>query len=676
MPQENLPQAEGDNTEFVSLQTRCAAMEKELATLRHETAALWRNEQAFRQMIREFPFLFIAFDESGVVFHWNETCERVTGYTKEEMVANPKALELLYPDATYRAIIVELISDPDCELHNEEMVLTTKSGEGRVISWSDISVRVPIPGWKRWTIGQDVTDWRRAEDALTEANERMRALFMGAPDAVFVSDAETAVILDMNPQAERLLERCKEELIGKTIAALHPSGQQADHLRRFYSVQEGRDTGFLQAEIVTASGKIVPVEISPNVVALKGGKRVVQGFLRDVSSRKRAEEEKLALEGQLRHAQKMESIGRLAGGVAHDFNNLLTSISGNVELAMMELGDRDPLRVLLQEIGHAAESAAALTRQLLAFSRKQIIEPRVLDLNALIERMHKMLGRLIGEDVQLYMVPRTSEAQVNADPGQLEQVIINLAVNARDAMPLGGRLSLETDLATLDEDYCRNHVDAVPGEYIVLSVSDTGCGMSPEVKSHLFEPFFTTKPRGKGTGLGLATIYGVVKQNGGSIEVYSEVGRGTTFKIYLPRVGGEAKPLKNLAARSLALGQETILLVEDEQVVRDLANRFLTKLGYNVLPHANAGDALLAARNFPGKIHLLMTDVVMPGMNGPTLAEELLKFRPEIKVLFASGYTEDAIVHHGVLSQGVQFIGKPYSIHALANKLREVLTAS
>jgi PAS domain S-box-containing protein len=393
-----------------------------------------------------------------------------------------------------------------------------------------------------------------------------------------------------------------------------------------------------------------------------------------ITDRKRAQDEKQALQAQLQQAMKMEAIGRLAGGIAHDFNNLLTGIGGNVDLALLDLDPADPLAVTLQEVRRAADSAARLTRQLLAFSRKQIIEPKVLDLNELIARLQQMLARVIGEDVLLSIVPAAGLGPVRIDPGQFEQVLVNLAVNARDAMPDGGQLMIETANVTLDDDYCATHPLAAPGAYVRLAVSDTGVGMDASVKAHLFEPFFTTKPTGRGTGLGLATIFGAVKQAGGSIEVYSEVGRGTTFKLYLPRADAEAVALE--AERSpgvLLKGAETVLLVEDETLVRDLALRILRRLGYTVLTASSGEEALEIGRARSERIDLLMTDVVMPGINGRELAGRLAPLHPETKVLFASGYTENIIVHHGVVEENLHFIGKPYTPQGLANKVRAVL---
>jgi len=395
---------------------------------------------------------------------------------------------------------------------------------------------------------------------------------------------------------------------------------------------------------------------------------------RDITERKQAEEEKERLRAQLQQAMKMEAVGRLAGGVAHDFNNLLTAIMGNVSLARMKLSPSDPAGGLLAEANKAAESAASLTQQLLAFSRKQIIKPKALDLNILIADMNKMLVRLIGENIDLKTFPGGDLGAVKVDAGQFEQILVNLAVNARDAMPEGGKLLIETANVDLDEAYRVSHPYVRPGRFVRLSVSDTGHGMSAEVRRRIFEPFFTTKPKGTGTGLGLATIYGVVKQANGSIEVYSEIGKGTTFKIYLPRVEGEAAgPPESFPPMELLEGSETVLLVEDEEVVRDLGVRILAGLGYSVMHAGNGDEAIALAREHAERIDLLLTDVVMPGMSGRELADRLTPIHPETRVLFTSGYTDNAIVHHGVLDEGVSFIGKPYTLSGLAKKVREVL---
>ena len=466
------------------------------------------------------------------------------------------------------------------------------------------------------------------------------------------------------------------EIVGKTDADLLWS-EQAE------GVQE-RDRQVL------ASGKPVFGQITPThttagaerileitkipLLAADGTVEGLLGSYGDITEQRRAAEDKTRLEEQLRQSQKMEAIGQLAGGIAHDFNNLLTGITGNVSLALLRLGDDHPLANKLKEIGSIAQRAANLTRQLLAFSRRQIIEPRVVDLADTIADLQDMLARVIGETVRLHVENEEGLGRIRVDPGQIEQVIVNLCVNARDAMVEGGVLSIATANVELDETYAESHADVAPGAYVMLSVSDTGCGMDADTRSHMFEPFFTTKPKDKGTGLGLATVYGAVKQNRGSIEVYSELGRGTTFKVYFPRVEEEVRPGSGSYARTdLPGGTETVLFVEDEPTVREAAIDILDFLGYRVLQAPNGIEALAIAEEHGGAIDLLLTDVVMPGMTGHDLAKRLLKRNPTLKVLFSSGYTSDVIVDHGVLADGVNFIGKPYTPHALANKLREVL---
>jgi PAS domain S-box-containing protein len=380
------------------------------------------------------------------------------------------------------------------------------------------------------------------------------------------------------------------------------------------------------------------------------------------------------LQAQLQQAMKMEAMGRLAGGVAHDFNNLLTVILGNVALALGKVQPSAPVAGMLSEVNKAAERAALLTQQLLAFSRKQIIEPKVLNLNDLIADLNAMLVRLIREDIKIRILPGEALGAVKVDAGQFQQVLINLVVNARDAMPGGGKIVIETSNAELDDGYCSRHPYVKPGRFVMVAVSDTGHGMSEEVKAHIFEPFFTTKAKGGGTGLGLATTYGVVKQAEGSIEVYSEMGMGTTFKIYLPRIEEAAsKSARDDRPPERPGGAETVLIVEDETIVRDLCARVLDESGYCVLQAGNGDEAIALATGYRERIDLLLTDVVMPGMSGRELADRLTRIHPETRVLFTSGYTDNAIVHHGVLDEDVSFIGKPYSPSALAKKVREVL---
>jgi signal transduction histidine kinase len=397
---------------------------------------------------------------------------------------------------------------------------------------------------------------------------------------------------------------------------------------------------------------------------------------RAASDLRHAATQQSLLERQLIESQKMEGIGRLAGGVAHDFNNLLTAILGYTDLLESQLGDEN-LKSDLREIRLAGERAAALTGQLLAFSRRQILQPRTLDLNSVVSNIEKMLLRLIGEDITMVTHLEPALGSVKADPGQLEQVIMNLAVNARDAMPEGGTLTLETANAALGPDFVAIHPGALAGAHAVLTVADTGVGMSDEVRSHAFEPFFTTKERGKGTGLGLATAYGIVKQSGGYITVESEPGRGTSFRIYLPVVADTAAPSRLGEHPTLPpRGSETVLLVEDESGVRRLARKILEARGYTILEAASGDEALEIARSHTGLIHLVATDVIMPGMSGRVLWDRLRVLSPDSRVLFMSGYTDDAIARHGVLEPGIAFLQKPFTPRGLAEKVRDVLDAT
>jgi PAS domain S-box-containing protein len=393
----------------------------------------------------------------------------------------------------------------------------------------------------------------------------------------------------------------------------------------------------------------------------------IDGVFFDITERK-------TLEAQLVQAQKMEAVGRLAGGLAHDFNNLLTAISGYGELMLWEFPEDAPRRGYLEEIIRTTERASALTRQLLAFSRKQIIQPRIINLNELISKMEKMLRRLLGEDLDLITLLDPALAAVKADPGQMDQVIMNLAVNAREAMPRGGLLTIETENVFLDETYARDHLEVIPGPYVMLAVSDTGIGMDAATQAHIFEPFFTTKEPGKGTGLGLSTVHGIVKQSGGHIWFYSEPGKGTTFKIYLPRVEEAAMPLHPVAAPATSLrGPETILVAEDNEGLRRVICQTLRLYGYTVLEARHGNEAILVFGRHKGPIHLVLTDVVMPGMSGGELMERLSPFGRKAKVLFMSGYTEDTLPLRSLLAAGVPFLEKPFKSTDLVQKVREVL---
>jgi PAS domain S-box-containing protein len=429
-----------------------------------------------------------------------------------------------------------------------------------------------------------------------------------------------------------------------------------------------------ECELLRKDGTTFWAEVNASFTWSEDGTPIgCTGVTRDITERKHAETEREKLRLQLAHAQKMESIGRLAGGIAHDFNNLLTVINGYANLGLAGLRTSDPLRDQMKEIRKAGERAAGLTRQLLAFSRKQFLQPHVLSLNSVVGDMQSFLRRLVGEDVEIRFSPAPENPTVQADPHQLEQVIMNLVVNSKDAMPGGGRLLIETSLVERDESYARLHPEVRPGRYALLAVSDTGAGMDEATRQRIFEPFFTTKEAGKGTGLGLSMVQGIVAQSGGHINVYSEPGRGTTFKIYLPALAEETTDVEKLAVVAELLGNETILVVEDQEEVRRFAAAALKAYGYRVIEAPDAGAAVLICEQESAWIHLVLTDVVMPHMNGRELVGRLAKVRPGIKTLFMSGYTGNAILHHGVLGEGLDFIEKPFTPEELAGKIRTVL---
>jgi PAS domain S-box-containing protein len=459
------------------------------------------------------------------------------------------------------------------------------------------------------------------------------------------------------------------EVLGQPLTLLMSEQNRELHLAGLRRVQSGGESHVIGCSVELEGRRKDSSEFPLDLSLAKwtsGEGWFVTGMMTDITERKR-------LEAQFLQAQKMETVGRMASGIAHDFNNLLTVINGTADLALTGLKEGAPLHTDLQDIRQAGERGALLTRQLLAFSRKQIMVLEVLNLSTLIADLQGMLQRLIGEDIALVVVPAKDLGSVMADPTQIEQVVMNLAVNARDAMPKGGTLTIETRDVELDEAYAAEHPSVRPGPHVMLAISDTGTGMDAATRARLFEPFFTTKDPGKGTGLGLSTVYGIVKQGGGSIWAYSEPGKRTTFKIYLPRVEGVVRKIQHAPAVTSVQGTETILVVEDEDAVRRLAERVLQRGGYTVLTASNGAEALLVLERHDGPVHLVLTDMVMPGMSGRDLMARLEDINSRMKVLCTSGYTDEAVLHHKQLDKAAHFIGKPYAMAELTRKVREVL---
>jgi PAS domain S-box-containing protein len=505
----------------------------------------------------------------------------------------------------------------------------------------------------------------------------LRDVIDADPHMVFAKDREGRFTL-VNQATATMYGTTPAALVGKKDSDLNPMLKEVESFQKDdrYVIDTGKSRTVPEERVTNAkTGETRWFHtIKVPLLSADGKTHHVLGVATDITERK-------LLEAQLRQAQKMEAVGRLAGGVAHDFNNLLTAIIGHTDMLIEEEGAAMPRHVRedISEIRKSAQRAASLTRQLLAFSRKQVLEPRIVDLNALVVNINALLNRLIGEHIELHTTQDPKLKMIEADPGQLEQVVMNLAVNARDAMPNGGKLVIETANVTLGADATRERPAMPAGRYVMLAISDNGIGMSPEVQSHLFEPFFTTKPAGEGTGLGLATVYGIIKQTGGYVWVYSEPGIGTTFKLYFPPVEAAISEPEPEPASPLPLPPstaETILVVEDEDAVRCVTSRVLVKRGYEVLEASGGEQAIRIANEFEGRINLLLTDVVMPRMSGRELAAILVESRPDMKVMYVSGYTDDAIVRHGILEPGVIFLQKPFSPDTLARKVAETLSKS
>jgi two-component system, cell cycle sensor histidine kinase and response regulator CckA len=601
-----------------------------------------KHDAAFPPQTMDRSCTSYVFRKGEATLITQEVFDRLAEQGEVELVGTPSpswiGVPLHTPSATIGVLVVQNYEDPNAYTHRDLEFLASVGGQ--------IALAI---------------ERKRAETALRESEARLRVLIEQLPAVLWTTDAQLRFTSSVGAGLSRLGLK-PQEVVGKSLYEYF----QTDD-RSFMPIAAHRRA--LNGESVTFHVEWADGSYACHAEPLRDGNGVVVGVINmalDITDRKQ-------LEAQLRQAQKMEAVGRLAGGIAHDFNNLLMVIQGYTELLLDRLGGEHPLRRNAEHIHDASQRAAGLTRQLLAFSRKQMLDPQVLSIQEVVTDMEKILRRLIGEDIELVTTNAPELWCVRADRSQVEQVILNLAVNSRDAMPSGGKLTIETANVELDSSYSR-HAVVEPGEYVLLAVSDTGTGMDPATQAHVFEPFFTTKEKGKGTGLGLATVYGIVKQSGGYIWVYSEAGKGATFKVYLPRVKGEdLRAAKKSESNAPKRGCETILLVEDEKGVRELAREYLIQEGYEVLEAQNADDALKLARSHAGKIQLLFTDVVMAGMSGRQLAEEMQKLRPGIRVLYMSGYTDEAIVHHGLLGRGMVLLQKPFTLNSLTLKIRETL---
>ncbi len=616
-------------------------------------------------------------DVGGEIIYANQAAERILGVRKDEVVGryyNEREWSQIdeegrpYPlDQLPLAIALR----EQREVSGLEHGIIAPNGE---VKWLSVNA-APLVDENGELSGavasfRDITEHKQTLRSLRAERDKAQKYLDIAGVIIVALDNQGEITL-MNRKGLQVLGYTEEEVIGKNWFDTFMPDSIKERVREvFQDLMAGNIevAEHFQNPCLTKSGEERMIAWHNTVVTDDSGH--IFGTLssgEDVT-------ERLKLEEQLRQAQKMEAIGRLTAGIAHDFNNMLTAINGFAELMQLEVRADDPLHDSVNKILTSGRRAADLVRQLLAFSRKQIFEPQVLNLNYVVTGMEKMLQRVIGEHIHMEIVLSPDLWPVKVDLAQIEQVIVNLAVNARDAMPGGGQLTIETANITLGEDYAASHLEVQPGDYVLLAISDTGGGMSQEVKAHIFEPFFTTKELGRGTGLGLSTVYGIVKQSGGHIWVYSEEKQGTTFKIYLPRAQEMPRPAaRQPLIADIPVGDETILLVEDDSQVRDLARRTLERQGYTVLEARNSREAWQVFTSHTGPIHLLLTDVVMPGLSGKSVADQLAEINPDLKVLFMSGYTGNIVVHHGELEEGIAFLQKPLSPSALARKVRQVL---
>jgi two-component system cell cycle sensor histidine kinase/response regulator CckA len=631
--------------------------------------AIRESEKKYRTILESIEEGYYETDIKGNFTFFNDSMCRILGYSADELMGMNNR-DFLTPETARKVYKIfnkiYQTGKPESIMEHE---FVKKDGSTITVETSASLIRDPKdePVGFRGII-RDITEAKRIETELIQTKNFLQNIFNSSAEGITTTDLH-GNIMYISPRVKDILGYNQEELIGKKVYSFYSNGKE-DAKAIMKAIAEKGELRNYEMKLVRKDGRLVDINSSASLLKDEKGETIgTLGIYSDITEEKK-------LDAQLQQALKMEAIGTLAGGVAHDFNNILTSIIGNAELMLMTFGKDDYLREGIGEIKSAGERAASLTRQLLAFSRKQMIQPRILDLDELLSDIKKMLVRLIGENVEILMVAGSDLWQVEIDPSQMEQVIINLAVNARDAMPNGGKLTIQTANTYLDDNYFSEHniFEGQPGSYVMVAVSDTGSGMDKETQEHIFEPFYSTKEKGKGTGLGLSTVYGIVKQNKGFIWVYSEPGQGTTFKIYMPRAEEKVKTEEKVQTSEKHLsGSETVLVVEDDDSLRNLAQKTLRQYGYRVLTARNGEDALSIGKEYEGQIDLLLTDVVMPTMNGKETAERLQPLYPQMKVIYMSGYTDDAIVHLGVLEPGINFLQKPFSPEPLAIKVREVL---
>jgi PAS domain S-box-containing protein len=623
--------------------------------------ALFASSERFR-LLAEATFESIAITDAGILLDCNEQFSELVGRPRRELLGRP-VRDLVA--AEHRDLVADAQQTARLDPYEHDLLHSTR---GRV----SVEVRARSARVRgrdvRVTVLRDISERKRAEQASRASISKLESIFRAAPTGMGV--VVNRVFTEVNERACEMVGYSRHELLGKDSRCVYPSDAEYEAVGRVkYDQIRLHGTGTVETHWQRKDGTIIDVLLSSSPIDFDDWSAGVTFTALDITDRKRMDGDRERLRSQLVQAQKMESIGRLAGGVAHDFNNMLQAILGNVSMALEEPAESPQLQDYLNEIHKAAARSGDLTRQLLAFARRQPVSPRVLDLNDTISGMLKMLQRLIGEDIQLGWQPAPALWPVRVDPSQIDQLLANLAVNARDAIAGVGRITIETSNQTVHPGVAQ---ECQPGDYVRCAVRDTGCGMDADTLNHLFEPFFTTKDPGRGTGLGLATVYGIVKQNGGFVEVDSAPGAGTVMTVYLPRIEA-AVGAQAVVAPAVAAGTETVLLVEDEEQVLTLVSAMLSRHGYTVLAASSPEEALAIAQHHSGPIDLLLTDVVMPGMNGRELRSRLEELRPGVGCLFVSGYTADVIANRGVLDEGVQFLQKPFSVFDLARRIREVL---